>query len=152
MNSSEKIVGEDVSPVGWDEKDEKMSASKLRPVEFVVPHSEGFGLRWVSVVRAQASEEAVDEKNFLDSLRRAITRWINTSERGQAAWLESCRDFNIGDLCNEFPLDGELTAELAAAGIFGLEVNSYGNASRFWVHDTRLVDEFDLPIPEEADD
>lgn len=115
------------------------------PVEFIVPHMEAMGLKFVCVVKATVDQpELNDERSFLDSLRRAVTRWINETTQGKAAWQQSCQDFNIGDLGNEFPLDERFIEILADEGICRLELESFGGGSRYWVHDTHLVNELDL--------
>lgn len=114
-------------------------------VEFIVPHYEGIGLKWVCVVKAETDDPGLaDDSLFLAGLRRAVTRWINETDEGKAAWKESCEDFNIGDLGNNFPFDEKLTEFLFAERIANLELNSFGGGSRYWVHDTHLVDELDL--------
>ena len=116
-----------------------------QPVEFIVPHMEAMGLRFVCVVKATVNNPALnDDSRFLDSLRRAVTRWIDETAQGKTAWRQSCQDFNIGDLGNEFPLDEAFVEILAAEGIHQLELESYGGGARNWVHDTHLVNELDL--------
>lgn len=114
-------------------------------VEFIVPHYEGIGLKWVCVVRAEVLDSVLaDDRLFLKSLRLAVTRWINETDAGKAAWKESCEDFNIGDLGNCFPFDEKLVEFLFDERIVNLEMNSFGGGSRNWVHDTHLVDKYDL--------
>lgn len=119
--------------------------NKTQKVEFIVPHSEALGLKWVCVVTAEILDPALaDDSRFLSGLRRAVTRWINETDAGKAAWKESCEDFNVGDLANQFPFDEKLVEFMSDERIVNLELNSFGGGSRHWVHDTHLVDELEL--------
>lgn len=114
-------------------------------VEFLVPHSEAFGLKWVCVVTAEILDPALaDDSRFLSNLQRAVTRWVNETDEGKAAWKESCEDFNVGDLANQMPFDEKLVEFLSDERIVDLDLNTFGGGSRHWVHDTHLVDELDL--------
>ena len=118
---------------------------KQLQAEFVIPHSEAIGFKSVTIVTADvAGEESLKSAVFLESLRRAITRWINGTARGKEAWEESCEDFNIGDLGNEFPLDETLIGFLADEGISNLKLDTYGGGSRDWVRDSHLFNELDI--------
>jgi hypothetical protein len=121
------------------------NTQKTEKVEFIVPHSEAMGLKWVCVVTAEILDPALaDDNRFLSGLRRAVTRWINETDAGKAAWKESCEDFNIGDLGNQMPFDEKLVEFMSDERIVNLELNTFGGGSRHWVHDTHLVDELDL--------
>lgn len=120
------------------------------PVEFVVPHVEAMGLRFITVVRAKVRDDSMKEDvNFLRRLRRAITSWIKETEDGKAAWKLSSEDFNLGDLANEYHAESSIIPYLAAEGIDELSIESLGGGCRNWIHDTVLVNEHELESEEE---
>jgi len=68
------------------------------------------------------------------ALSRAVTKWVETTEEGRAAWEESCEDFNIGDLaCHQ---SQELLAEW---GIHDLKVQVMAGAESWDYFDRHLV-------------
>lgn len=86
-------------------------------------------------------EELLEEKAFLKALREGLTKWVIKTQEGMDAYMESFRDFNIGDLANVFDIDGilEYTADL---GIVGLHVETGSEEyCEDWVFDTLLVDD-----------
>ena len=68
------------------------------------------------------------------ALSKAVTKWVETTDVGRAAWKESCEDFNIGDLaCHQVP---ELLAEW---GIHDLKVQVMAGAESWDYFDRHLV-------------
>lgn len=41
----------------------------------------------------------------IEQLKTAVTRWLNETAAGRKAWLDSCEDFNIGDLASHSTSD-----------------------------------------------
>lgn len=68
------------------------------------------------------------------ALSKAVTKWVETTDGGRAAWKESCEDFNIGDLaCHQSP---ELLSEW---GVYDLEVQVMAGAESWDYFDRHLV-------------
>lgn len=80
---------------------------------------------------------------------KSVTHWARTTESGRAAWKQSSKDFNVGDLSSEIG-DGDLNASLLLHGISSLEIETHSNRSRLsWEFDNVLVDEQTLAAPAE---
>lgn len=121
--------------------------------EFIIPHSEAMGLKFVAHVTAAVTDKTLTgDAKFLEALQRAVTNWINGTENGKNAWRRSCSDLNISDLLNEMPLDDSLLSLLADEGIFDLHIDMFGGGSSCWDHDTVLVNENELETIDDDDE
>jgi hypothetical protein len=87
---------------------------------------------------------------LLEMIKRAVTRWVNETDAGRAAWENSSEDFNVGDLSNEIG-DKELTARLLEEGVVSLDIETHGTAHD-WQYDRILVDENELTERDEEEE
>jgi hypothetical protein len=97
---------------------------------------------WAEVTAMVNDPLLVEEEPFLEALKRAITNWVKTTPEGKKAWLDSSRDFNVGDLSFNSH-DPQLVEYLKAEGIEELAVDPYNkmDLAEDWVYDTVLVNE-----------
>ena len=76
-------------------------------------------------VQCDADLEADD---ILDSMKRAFNEWMESTDAGRDAWINSSEDFNIGDFLHVSD-DEDLKACLAEEGLVLEIVNSGNNAT-----------------------
>lgn len=108
-------------------------------VEFVVPRIEGYSVSTIAFVKARIENPRLkNEQDFLLSLKRAVTNWINASETGIRAWKETSQDFNVGDLA-QWIGDEALVEQLRLQGIFDLDVEAMNVSHVNWLFDTVLA-------------
>lgn len=84
---------------------------------------------------------------FFQDLRKAVTLWMKETKEGLAAAVETCKDFNIGDLAL---VSDESLAWIVSKipTIEGLKVstNSLNSSSNWWNFDTHLFDTDDSEL------
>ena len=115
----------------------------MTKTSFVIPRDSieevTYAVVHVEISDAAAAAGLCSVMPFLTALKDAITRWVKTTPQGQAAWLESSEDFNVGDLSN-VPLDpiNEILSERGVK-ITDIDVHSMDGAPEGWSFDTVLV-------------
>lgn len=55
---------------------------------------------------------AKTQEDALQRLSRAVSQWVQTTEAGRHAWIESSEDFNVGDLAEYLSQTGQATPSL----------------------------------------
>lgn len=117
-----------------------MSSTNLWSVTFSVARKEEDDFLLAQVTAQVSREELVQEENFLNALREAITRW--------AIGISKPASFNVGDLMsfvrnNQLTdIDPDLLPFLKAVGIEDVFINefSYPDISTLWSYDQPLID------------
>lgn len=111
--------------------------------EFVVKRNSCEETTLAMVYAEVNSKKLLDENHFLDALQKAITNWVRTTDDGKDAWLESCKDFNVGDLSQQRIFEGSsLWDKLLEVGIRNLRIETLCHTSlcQSWTYDTVLAD------------
>ncbi len=98
---------------------------------------------WLHIVLSGGDARSDDD--VFAAFQQAITRWINTTDEGRAAWYNSGEDFNIGDLMHE---GGDLAPFMAEVGICSYLVD-FISVTTNRQYDTVLVDRSLLNLPDE---
>lgn len=98
---------------------------------------------WGSATSSEAiivTAEVTDDfsSTLKDAIVAAVNKWCETTDEGEAAWLESRFDFNVGDLLNYTPFDGVLAEALNAQGIINLELE-LADCYEDWEFDDVLI-------------
>jgi hypothetical protein len=108
-------------------------------VQFTVPRIEGLTLSTLAIITATVENpKLTNEQDFLLTLKRTVTAWINTSEAGRRAWKSTANDFNVGDLAHYLD-DDELERQLKLHGISELKVEVMNLSRGNWLFDTILA-------------
>lgn len=86
--------------------------------------------------------KGVSENEILDRVRSAVTNWVNTTDEGKKAWLNSSQDFNVGDLWNHLGNE-QLIDLLKTHDVHELEIHimHVDCNDHNWKFDTLLVKE-----------
>lgn len=117
------------------------------PVRFVVvrPSSDEFTF---ALVTAEVKDPALEKEDaFFDRMCGAIACWVLGTRDGEQAWLQSSKDFNVGDLSHHLGGPNSrnrlLISFLEKAGIRKMEVEPVCEMSqcRNWTYDTVLVND-----------
>lgn len=118
-----------------------------RDVKLAFVRYEGADVTTVGVLRARALPATADVSK---ALVKAVTRWVNTSDRGHELWQESCCDLNIGDLVADDAFsDPVLRNALREQGLEFIDAVT-ADCDEALPYDTVLVDESDL-LPSRAE-
>jgi hypothetical protein len=100
----------------------------------------------LAVVEAKVVAGLTEDTAFLAALKKALTKWQQTTDEGKEAWEESSEDFNVGDLSNYELRKGTLRKLLAERGINKLEIDiksrsgGMGASIGAWSYDTVLIE------------
>jgi hypothetical protein len=79
-------------------------------------------------------------ETLFGTIREAVTEWIIETDEGRAAYADSCKGYNIGDLALDLGSPA-LRERLANRGIQELEVRAAADDSgHSWSFDDLLVD------------
>lgn len=94
----------------------------------------------------------LDVNELFAQLRNAITRWMNETEEGKEAYLNSSGDFNIGDIVTEVSFQDMQTIASLIRGVEKFEVETFTQDffPSDWVFDSHLFNEDDLKIKKKA--
>lgn len=84
--------------------------SKLNIIQICFFRADGTSIDALRVVAFTTHAET--KEDVLKRLERAVTKWIQKTEEGKAAWRESSEDLNIGDLATYFDARGNAVASL----------------------------------------
>ena len=88
--------------------------------EIAFTRMDGGDIDTLSVIRFTHQDDLTSPDEVVAALKRAVTKWVETTEEGADLWNESCEDLNIGDLCcSGHSLS--LYARMQAEGIAGWE-------------------------------
>ena len=109
-------------------------------VRFVIPRTSSDEFTYAVVSAAVKSEAMLDERVFLVALSSAVNKWTVRIASGRAAWRESRKDFNVGDL-SRYLADKELQKCLSLARIYDMEITiaTEHNRAKCWTYDTILA-------------
>lgn len=110
----------------------------------------------VAIIDARVTNsDLLGHRKFLAALKRAITKWVKSTEEGKKAFEYSCEDFNVGDL-SSYTDSPYLTYYLHEEGIHELEISAYASDSgnMNWNYDTPLcnADELEEMMDEAKDE
>lgn len=115
-------------------------------VRFVVKR-ESVQENTIAIVRAKVTKPILNSMDrFLVALKVAVTEWITSNDDGRAAWQESVKDFNVGDLANYYT-NTALSICLADQGIYELHIDTVcdDTCNRSWTYDTVLANDTLVP-------
>ena len=86
------------------------------------------------------SVAAMNQKQTVEAIRQAATRWALQTFEGIKAWDDSEEDFNVGDLGRHLA-DTRLVALLRTFGIHNLEIEALrlSDAFSYWDYNTTLI-------------
>lgn len=95
----------------------------------------------IACVTCRRTGQIARPEDILPRLKRALTCWAKETPEALLAWVDSSRDFNVGDL-EEFVGEESLVPYLAREGLFDLAVTivSAGPPQPGWTYDTILMD------------
>lgn len=125
-------ASEDVLPDDWSESF----------VPFV--RQEGMTASTVAMLTVWSPLEGPQE--IVNAIKKALTRWVGTSERGKKAWIGTCEDLNVGDLLGEgYCQDNELRKILREEGVVIAE-GVIADPEEAWNYDAVLVDAGDEAV------
>jgi len=99
----------------------------------------------LAAIEVKRTDRIQDERTLREAVTRAVTRWINETREGRAAWEWTGHEFTVADLENF--LDDETLAErLEEEGVENLtiETASYVETAQDWAFDAVLVYTTDL--------
>jgi hypothetical protein len=96
-----------------------------------------------AMVLSVETERPVRRSDVLSRLERAVTKWVNTTEAGREAYLDSSEDLNIADLDGHLLSDESLVQCLTDEGLHKAEIiYSYEGGSEV-AYDHHLVKFFE---------
>jgi hypothetical protein len=99
-----------------------------------------------ALIMCVETTEHVRRSEVLTRFKSAVTKWVNTTEEGREAYLDSSEDLNIADLDGHFN-DAEFIACLSEEGLHNAAITySYEDGSEV-EYDHHLVNFF-VPKPE----
>ena len=103
----------------------------------------------VAIIKAKVKDEIAYTADFLEALKKAVTKWSKT-KIGAAAVAESCNDFNVGDLSG-WEKSCELTRFLKEEGIAQMNITIVSNCDDrgVWTFDEHLVNDEDESTEDE---
>lgn len=106
-------------------------------VSFFAPR-DSCGEKTIAHVTAKVSRsELAQERNFLAAVRRAVSVWCLTTEKGQEVWNCTCADYNVGDLADCLVYE-DLVALLEREGIHDFDLSTMSADAGVWSFDTVL--------------
>jgi hypothetical protein len=119
-----------------------MSDNKSHDLAFI--RRRGLGeLSNLWVVRITLTDPESDKDDALRALKAAVTDWVVETKEGDAAWEQSCEDFNIGDFfCY---VTTNLREFLARHGVADIELRYQLGEGEDVSFDELLVDASRLP-------
>lgn len=150
--------------------DDPYGLQQLYPVTVGIPR-DGEDELTLAIVRAKVTSTLLDYESdntsaaekLLRAIRRAVDDWALDHEHGRAALIDSCCDFNIGDLGNYLAVEfasepaynwdeDRLEAYLHREGVLTLDIDIYtSSAPHSWRFDTPLFTLTDEQIHGEPD-
>ena len=96
------------------------SDNETRMIPFI--RTSSHGVESLAIVRCEVKPK-MSQASIIQALKECLTSWMKGFDKGRAAWEQSGRDFNIGDLalCDRIFLR-LYKAKLALMGIQNLQI------------------------------
>ena len=116
-------------PIGWQ--------------QHFVPFVRHEGMQGATTVAMLTAWSALQVEEIVPAVKRALTKWVISTEAGRKAWSATCEDFNVGDLMSGSWLHDDALRTLLHAEEVHIEGGVIADATQACNFDHVLVDASD---------